>query len=52
MTDLSPSEQDLFNAILEEFNKYEYSTKSKYWGRLFVEVDGKQYIIKNFGVSI
>lgn len=52
MTDLSPSEQELFNAILEEFNKYEYSIKSKYWGRLFVEVDGKQYIIKNFGVSI
>lgn len=50
MSNLSQSQQELFNEVVTTMNRYEYEIKSKYWGRLFVEIDGIQYIIKSFGV--
>lgn len=50
--ELSQSEQDLYDYIIDLFEDYEYEAKYNYWGRFVVEIDGIDYIVKKFGLEL
>lgn len=46
---LTDSEQELKNNVLNYCNLAESEAKSKYWGKIFIELDGVKHTIKEYG---